>query len=61
MFPTFHWPKEFLEPMKKIKEELKKGGVDDNTHYTRIRRELKDSKWRIRADTKPKSGEGSSL
>jgi hypothetical protein len=22
MFPTFHWLKEFLEPMKKIKEEL---------------------------------------
>jgi hypothetical protein len=58
MFPTFHWPKEFLEPMKKIKDELKKGGVDDNTHYTRIRPEMKDGKWRIRADTKPKSGEG---
>jgi hypothetical protein len=21
MFPTFHWPKEFLEPMKKINED----------------------------------------
>jgi hypothetical protein len=58
MFPTFHWPKEFLEPMKKLKEELKNGGVDDSTHYTRIRPELKDGKWRIRADTKPKNGEG---
>jgi hypothetical protein len=58
MFPTFHWPKEFLEPMKKIKDELKKGGVDDNTHYTRICPEMKDGKWRIRADTKPKTGEG---
>jgi hypothetical protein len=58
MFPTFHWPKEFLEPMKKIKEELKNGGVDDTTHYVRIRPEQKDSKWRIRADTKPKTGEG---
>jgi hypothetical protein len=58
MFPTFHWPKEFLEPMKRLKEELKRGGVDDNTHYTRIRPELKDGKWRIRADTKPKTGEG---
>jgi hypothetical protein len=58
MFPTFHWPKEFLEPMKKLKEELRNGGVDDSTHYTRIRPELKDGKWRIRADTKPKSGEG---
>jgi hypothetical protein len=58
MFPTFHWPKEFLEPMKKIKEELKNGGVDDSTHYVRIRPEQKDGKWRIRADTKPKTGEG---
>jgi hypothetical protein len=44
--------------MKKIKEELKNGGVDDNTHYIRIRPEQKDGKWRIRADTKPKTGEG---
>ncbi len=44
--------------MKRLKEELKRGGVDDATHYTRIRPELKDGKWRIRADTKPKSGEG---
>jgi hypothetical protein len=44
--------------MKRLKEELKRGGVDDNTHYTRIRPELKDGKWRIRADTKPKTGEG---
>jgi hypothetical protein len=44
--------------MKKIKEELKNGGVDDTTHYVRIRPEQKDGKWRIRADTKPKTGEG---
>ena len=58
MFPTFHWPKEFLEPMKKIKEELKSGGVNDATHYVRIRPEVRDGKWRIRADTKPKTGDG---
>jgi hypothetical protein len=57
MFPTFHWSKEFLELMKQLKEELKRGSVDDTTHYTRIRPELKDGKWRIRADTKPKTGE----
>lgn len=58
MYPTFHWPREFLEPMKKIKTMLKDGGVDETKHFVRIRPEQKDGKWRIRADTKPRTGEG---
>ena len=57
IFPTFHWPKDFLDPLKKMKEELKKN-VDEDTHYVRIRPAFSDSKWKIRADTKPKEGNG---
>ncbi len=57
IFPTFHWPKEFLEPMKKMREELAKE-VDEETHYTRIRPVEADGKWKIRADIKPKDGSG---
>ena len=57
IYPTFHWPKEFLEPMKKMREELAKQ-VDEESHYTRIRPVQTDGKWRIRADVKPKDGSG---
>ena len=55
IFPTFHWPKDFLDPLKKMKEELKKK-VDEDTHFVRIRPTFSDSKWKIRADTRPKEG-----
>ena len=55
IFPTFHWPKDFLDPLKKMKEELMKK-VDEDTHYVRIRPTFSDSKWKIRADTRPKEG-----
>ena len=57
IYPTFHWPKEFLEPMKKMREVLKTK-VDESTTYVRMRPDNKDGRWRIRADVKPKSGEG---
>jgi hypothetical protein len=58
VFLTFHWPKEFLEPMKELKKVLKEGGVNEGTHYVRMRPDNRDGKWRIRADVKPKEGEG---
>ena len=57
VFPTFHWPKEFLEPMKKMREVLKEK-VDESTTYVRLRPDNRDGKWRIRADVRPKEGEG---
>ena len=57
IFPTFHWPKDFLDPLKKMREELKKK-VDEEANYTRIRPAFSDGKWKIRADTKPKVGGG---
>jgi len=57
IYPTFHWPKEFLEPMKKMREEVAKE-VDEETYYTRIRPVQTDGRWKIRADIKPKDGSG---
>ena len=55
IYPTFHWPKDFLDPLKKMKEELKKK-VDEDKNYIRIRPVFSDGKWKIRADSKPKEG-----
>ena len=58
VFPTFHWPKEFLDPMKKMREVLKTK-VDESSSYVRLRpSQGADGKWKIRADVKPKEGEG---
>ena len=55
IFPTFHWPKDFLDPLKKMREELKKK-VNEDDNYIRIRPTDRDGKWKIRADFKPKVG-----
>ena len=55
IYPTFHWPKEFLDPLKRMREELSKK-IDEDSHYVRIRPVLADGKWRIRADTRAKEG-----
>ena len=55
IFPTFHWPKDFLDPLKKMREELKKK-VDEDSNYIRIRPAYSDGKWKIRADSRPKEG-----
>ena len=55
LFPTFHWPKEFLDPMKKMREELKKK-VDEDKNYVRIRPFQSAGKWLIKADIRAKEG-----
>ncbi len=56
IYPTFHWPKEFLAPMKKMREELIKQ-VDEEIHYVRMRRPMQsDGKLRICEEENPKEG-----
>ena len=57
-FPTFHWPKEMIEPVKILRKSIAETGVDENTHYIRIRPEDRDGKIRLKADIKPKEGNG---
>jgi hypothetical protein len=58
MFPSFHWPKEMMDNIKVFRKQVKDMGFPDTTHYIRIRPEERDGQWRIRADVKPKEGDG---
>jgi len=55
-FPSFHWPKDMLAPVKQLRKTLIEGGVAEDRTYIRIRPEDRDGKMRIRADIKPKDG-----
>jgi hypothetical protein len=58
IFPSYHWPKEMLEPVKKFRQTVRDNGINEATSYIRIRPVEKDGKLRIRAETKPKEGNG---
>ena len=55
-YPTYHWPKEMIEPVKILRQTIIDSGIDTNTHLFPILPEEKDSQWKIRADTKVKVG-----
>ena len=55
-FPSFHWPKEMIEPVKILRKAMVDGGTSDTINYIRIRPEKRDGKMKIRADVKPKEG-----
>ena len=55
--PSFHWPKEMLEPVKVLRKAIVDSGVDDKTNYIRIRPDDRDGRMRIKADVKPKEGQ----
>ncbi len=53
-FSTFHWPTEMMEFVKEAREEIKKIGYGESTHFIRIRPE--NGETQIRADVKEKNG-----
>ena len=55
-YPSFHWPKEMIEPVKILRKAMVDGGTSDTINYIRIRPEERDGKMKIRADVKPKEG-----
>jgi glutaredoxin len=57
VYPTFHWNREMVGVVKEMRTSLKERYTEDK-HYIRIRPEERDGKWRIKADIKPKDGEG---
>ncbi len=58
MYPTYHWPKDFLDPVQELRKVVIDMGTDTNRNYIRIRPEEKDGVWKIRADVKPREGGG---
>jgi hypothetical protein len=55
-FSAFHWPQEMVEFVEKAREEVRKMGYRDNTHYIRVRPEERGGSVQIRADVKEKNG-----
>jgi hypothetical protein len=55
-FSTFHWPSEILDFVKDAREEVRKLGYEERSHYIRIRPEERGGNVQIRADVKEKNG-----
>ncbi len=55
-FSSFHWPREITEFINGVREEVRKMGFRDGTHFIRIRPEERGGRVQIRADVKEKNG-----
>ena len=53
-FNTFHWPVECMPFVKEVREEVRRMGYEDESHYVRIRPETRDGVLQIRGDVKDK-------
>ena len=53
-FNTFHWPVECMPFVKEVREEVRRMGYEDESHYVRIRPEMRDGVLQIRGDVKDK-------
>jgi hypothetical protein len=54
-FSAFHWPQEMVGFVEGVREEMRKLGYRENTHYIRVRPEERGG-VQIRADMKGKNG-----
>jgi hypothetical protein len=55
-FSAFHWPQEMVGFVERAREEVRKMGYRENTHYIRVRPEERGGSVQIRADVKEKNG-----
>jgi hypothetical protein len=55
-FSTFHWPSEMMDFVKEAREEVRKLGYQERSHFIRIRPEERGGAIQIRADVKEKNG-----
>jgi hypothetical protein len=55
-FSSFHWPREITEFINGVREEVRKMGFRDGTHFIQIRPEERGGRVQIRADVKEKNG-----
>ena len=56
-FNTYHWPVECMPFVKEVRDEVRRMGFEEETHYVRIRPEMRDGMLQVRGDVKEK-GEG---
>ena len=57
-FPSFHWPKEMMEFVGGVRDEVKSRGIDDRSNYFRVRPEVRDGVVMVKVEVKPKDGTG---
>jgi hypothetical protein len=55
-FSAFHWPQEMVSFVEGVREEVRKMGYRESSHYIRVRPEERGGGIQIRADVKEKNG-----
>ncbi len=55
-FSAFHWPQEMVGFVEGVRDEMRKMGYRENSHYIRVRPEERGGGVQIRADVKEKNG-----
>ena len=56
-FPTFHWPKEAMEFVGGVREQVKQMGFRTESHHIRVRPEKRDGRVLIKAEVKAVQGQ----
>jgi hypothetical protein len=57
-FPSFHWPREMMEFVGKVRDEVRGQGLRHDSHYIRVRPETREGRLLVKAEAKPKDGNG---
>ncbi len=55
-FSAFHWPKEAMEFVNGIRDDVRRNGCSEQDYYVKVRPEDRGGEIRIRADVKEKNG-----
>jgi hypothetical protein len=55
-FSAFHWPQEMVGFVEGVRDEMRKMGYRETSHYIRVRPEERGGGVQIRADVKEKNG-----
>jgi len=56
-YPSFHWPKEMMEFVNGVREEVRKQGIRMEDHYIRVKPDQREGKVMVKAEVRPR-GEG---
>ena len=51
-----HWPMECMEVVKEAREEIRKMGYTERTHYIKLRPEVREGRTKIKGEVKEKEG-----
>ena len=55
-YGTYHWPKESMEFVQEARQEVKRMGYTEQSHYIKIRPEERDGRLQIKGEVKEKQG-----